>query len=319
MNPLVTYIAGLVAAFTPCVIVLIPLMLYRFFNTEQKLVHKFGLFIAGFVASYVILGFGVHHLLNSEIHNGFRLGLGLFFIIIGILALLKKIQPLNIPVVKNTFLLGMVFAVVMVANPCALPYLGIVFALESQSAIIVSLGAFGLGMITPAVLFAIFGQQILTTMKTKKVFSQVSHLMNCILIIVGIGLIVTVSSFNINDIVVESVILVLIFIIILKSYFIVLSKKDLLKPKNILLFLALILIIASAVHQCNSFVASTMHTGEGYTCGEHIFDCAVCMKCSVVFGIAAVLGFLGILLTAVSNAAIIQKKERKKVSTKKTK
>lgn len=49
-------LAGILASFTLCVIVLFPITLYRFISTEKVNFKDYGLYIAGFLSVFVLLG-----------------------------------------------------------------------------------------------------------------------------------------------------------------------------------------------------------------------------------------------------------------------
>lgn len=290
MNPILSLSSGIIASFTPCVIVLFPIVLYRFFNKEKNFI-EYGKFVLGFLFSFILFGYLLFGLFSSPVANGIRLGLGLLFSILGILAFFDKINPLNFPLIKNSFLLGSSFALVLSFSPCAIPYLSLMIA--TSSSIFVDIIMFGTGLIIPSILFAFFSQKILNfTKKSGKIFHSLNKLMSIILIATGVYLALTIDMFNHHDLIVSIVFLGIMFFILLKSFFIVNKKKDLLKTRNIILFIALVLILVATLYQCNHNIAN-LGNPTMMTCSLDN-DCEVCNRCLYIFGSAALLGLITI-------------------------
>ncbi len=290
MNPLLSFTSGIIASFTPCVIVLFPIVLYRFFN-KQKNFLEYGKFVFGFIFSFILFGYLLFGLFSSPVANGIKLGLGLLFSILGILALLDRINPMNFPLIKNSFLLGSSFALILSFSPCAIPYLSLMIA--TSNSIFIDIILFGIGLISPSLLFAFFSQQIMNfAKKSGKIFHSINKLMSFILIATGVYLAISITSFNYHDLFVSITFLGMMFFVLIKSFFIINKKKDFLKIKNIILFIALLLILVATLYQCNNNIS---HYGETdmMTC---TFDetCEICNRCLYIFGSAALLGISAI-------------------------
>lgn len=296
MNPLLSLASGIVAAFTPCVAILIPLLLYRFFKKEEKQYFQFGIFIIGFLLSYALVALVLGNLLTSFIQNGIKLGLGLLFMVLGILSLMNKINPLNFPLVKNSFLLGMIFAIIMGVNPCTIPYLAIILTL-AKGDMVINTFAFGLGLILPALIFSFLGQKIFSfTKKTGKLFHTINKIMSSLLILAGLYLGFTIKSFGNWDLAITIIILILVFIILLRAFFLIRGKKDLLKPSNIILLTALILILVTAIFHCKSQIMPSTEIHDELSCSYEVTSCEVCMKCLYLFITAVILGLSGVFI-----------------------
>lgn len=319
----ISLVSGIVAAFTPCVIVLFPLVLYRFFSEDKKEIKPYLTFIAGFLIAYILFGYLISQLLTSFIQNGFKVGIGLMFIVLGILAVMGKLNPLHFPLVKNSFVLGILFALALSFNPCSLPYLGAIISLGSQGTVVINMLFYAFGLLMPSILFAFIGQKMLTLTKGS-LFNTVNKIMSIILIIAGFYLLTTIRGFAFYDLYIVLSFMVLIIIVLLKSFFIINSKKDLLKPKNLLLFAALLLIIAAIVFNCHSVIVKENEENvplpfniklhqmfyEQESCGEHnILECNICMRCLSLFLGATVLFFVAITINRVFP---LQKKKIKK-------
>lgn len=302
MNPLLSYFSGLITAFTPCVIVLMPIMLYRFFSKEKKQWRSFLFFVIGFLVFYLILSYVLASIFTSQVQNGFKLGLGILFAMLGILSFMERLNPLDLPAVTNPFILGAVFAIIAASNPCALPYFSIIVANSVSGMLIIHILIFGLGIITPAILFGIIGQKIMDiTKKSGKFFHSIHKLMSVILIASGVYLALSIKTFMMDDIFVVGGMLALTFFILIRSFFIINDKKDLLDIKNILLLASLVLIIFVAIYHCNNtLVAETIagniiHT-DGVCSADDLLSCPVCTRCIEIFGVAALIGFIGLFL-----------------------
>ena len=116
--------------------------------------------------------------------------------------------------------------------------------------------------------------------------------MSFILIATGVYLAISITSFNYHDLFVSVVFLGLMFFILIRSFFIINKKKDFLKPKNIILFIALILILVATLYQCNHNIT---HYGKPTMMSCSIDEtCEVCNRCLYIFGSAALVGILAI-------------------------
>ena len=305
MNFIIAFLSGILSAFTPCAIILIPLISYRFFNKKNKKIKQYVLFILGFILSYIILGYFLLELLTSRIQNGFKLGLGILFIILGILSLMKKLNPMNLPLSKCSFTSGIIFAILIAANPCSIPYLSLIISSNLKSTILINIFSFALGIILPAILFSIIGHSILNfTKKTGKIQHTIEKLMSLILIVSGIYIAWTIKNFTNQDI--WPVVLILVFsvAILARAFFLINSKKDLFSIRTILLMFAISLIIFIAVNHCNdsitskeslSYFGEISQENKIESCTAYS-ECKICKECFYTFSIATLLVVISILL-----------------------
>ncbi len=321
MNILASLISGILAAFTPCVIVLIPALIYRFSNEKKPLIEIIKFSVA-FLIVYAFSAIFLAKLLSSSFRYGLQLGLGLLFIIMGFLALINKFNPLSFQLIKNTWLFGLVFALIISVNPCVFAYLGILMGTTSNFLLPFSMLAFAIGLVIPAVVIAIFGNQLLSKInKAGKIMHKISNGMNFLLIGIGIYMLYSIKHFGSKDILVTGLMLLLTFIIILRSFYFLEGKKQLLKLKNIILIVALLIILFAVVFHCNAhikqnntqdkfsaennpfninnFLNKTTNNikSETPTCGGNVTSCKVCTRCVTIFSIGTLLGFLAIFLT----------------------
>ncbi len=290
MNPFISFLSGIFAAFTPCVIILIPVVLYRFSSEKKLRVRPYALFVLGFLFAYLALGELVSSLFTSSVQNGIKLGFGLLFITLGVLSLLDKINPVQFPLFKSPLLFGASFAFIIAFNPCTIPYLSVVIAL-SKTASLVHIAAFGLGLLVPSLAFALIGKSVLDfAHRNAHLFKRTNQVMSVVLIVSGAYLALTIKSFGAYDIYLSSFFLIIVYALILKYFIIVSSRRELYRPRNIVLLFALFLILASAIVHCHSFVQH--HEGDSgeLTCSAQTLDCVVCTRCITTFGLALLLG-----------------------------
>lgn len=322
MSLISAFLSGVLAAFTPCIIVLIPALIYRFTQKEEKPKLAASQFVVAFLLFYAIIALFVTELLSSTVKQGFQLGIGILFIALGGLALAKRFNPLSFPLIKNPFLFGLVFAIIASVNPCALAYFGIVVsAAANKGMLFLSTILFAIGLLLPAAAFTIFGKTLFNkTKKTGRFMHYLNNLMNVLLIIIGGYIIYTIKNLNKYDIIAASVLLIITFIVILRSFHFFYSWKKILNIQNILLLLALLLIIGAAIFHCNSQINKNMpptiptenstdsihYKGNPFltntqpvhpTCSANIGTCVICKRCITLFGLAAILGTIAILFT----------------------
>lgn len=298
MNPFLSLSSGIIASFTPCVIVLFPVVMYRFFNSDKREYKQYIYFIFGFLLSFLIMGVFLRGLFNSSIVNGIKLGLGILFVVLGILSLMDRMNPLNFPIIKNPFLFGITFSLALSFNPCTLPYIGVLILLDKMS-LFINMIMFGLGLLAPSVLFAIFGSKIIDYAKrTGKILHHINKLMSVVLVASGLYLAYSIKSFGKMDLYTSSGLLIIIFIVIIRSFFLINNSKDLLKPKNILLVLSLILLMYATIVHCDHSIPK--EDSEILSCGLNT-TCEVCKTCLNIFFLSSGLGIVGVALTSKLN------------------
>lgn len=190
---MLAYSSGTLAAVSPCVVVLIPLLLFRFVQPkEQDATRQRGMcavcfevlqFVVGFQSAYAAFGLVVSSLLTSSAQNGFKAGLGAFFAVSGSLAVNDRIDPMSLPLFQHPVLLGVAFAVLVSVNPCTVPFLAVVITLSTTEALLALL-CFGFGLLTPALLFVMLGRGFVRALRS---WRGVMHAMNKVMSIVLIG------------------------------------------------------------------------------------------------------------------------------------
>jgi len=180
---LAAYSSGLLAAVSPCVVVLIPLCLIRFIRANSSATvsgpasswsffHPYPLwlqllhFLLGFQVSYLLFGFLLSEFLTSRFQTGFKLALGGIFVICSVLSAAGRIDPMKVPVVKSPLATGCMFALLLSFNPCTVPFLALMLS-ASQAAgssswqMMLTLMSFGQGMLTPALAAVVMGSRLM--------------------------------------------------------------------------------------------------------------------------------------------------------------
>jgi len=283
-------LAGILASFTPCVIVLFPITLYRFISAKKVNLRDYGLYAAGFLFTLVLIGLFFQKIFESEIGNGIKLGISIGLIVLGILQLLHKINPLNLPVVKNTFAFGMLFAIAIGINPCTLPFIGSVFALSSGE-ILINLALFGIGILIAPTLFLLFGRKFLAYSKNlSSQLARIEKFLAVLLVLAGLYMGWNVLGLTTTDVIVSSVFILFIILLILKIFLIEHSVKELLTIPRLLLITSLLIIWFVITYHCYGSIEVGM---QAAVCS---MSCHICQRCLVLFGISAVVGIVGVLI-----------------------
>lgn len=195
---LLAYSSGLLAAISPCVIVLVPLLLFRFLREpspgEGSQLVRLGYFAFGFQGSYLLFGYLLSAILTSSIQNGFKLGLGGLFFNVCLLATTGRLDPLSMPMFENTFAMGVSVALLMSFNPCTAPFLAVIISLSTHDAL-VSLFFFGNGLLTPSLLCVLLGKGFIKSIgrQSAPVMHKLNQFMSFLLGASGLYLVHTIA------------------------------------------------------------------------------------------------------------------------------
>lgn len=219
-----SYSSGLLASLSPCVVVLLPLLLVRFLPKEQQIRRRNSnsaalpaaakpgsagfpgrdilLFLVGFQVSYLTFGLAVSSLLSSSIQNGIFLGMGSFFTLVGVLGFFNALDPLQLPLFQKPFYFGLSFALLISVNPCTVPFLAVIISLSTVDAL-VAMMAFGQGILTPALVFILLGSKFSQMVRSSGDFMhKLNRAVNVIVVGTGIYLSWTVRVISFADLVV---------------------------------------------------------------------------------------------------------------------
>ncbi len=304
-------ISGMIASFTPCVLVLFPIVMYRFMKDEKLVKKDYFLFILGFLSSFLLAGFVLFNFLNSSFQNVVKFVLGFFLITLGALELFNKINTLNIKPIMNTYLYGFLFAFAVSISPCALPFLGSMIGLGINFNMLINFLLFGLGLLTPSFLFLFVSKNILSKiMKSKKYLYYFSKFMSIILILTGAYISLTITNLKVLEIYISGFILFLLIFFIFFTFLKTKKLKEFLFIPRLILFLSLISFLAVYIFSCSSDLNKKNNfnslfknnfNNKGYDismveqtqCGYNTLKCEICMKCFKLFSITLFLTFAG--------------------------
>ncbi|RMF05205.1 hypothetical protein D6764_05280 [Candidatus Woesearchaeota archaeon] len=332
-----TFLSGILASFSPCVAVLIPMLFYRFTRREDGKILSIALFSVSFVVTFVLSALFLSALFSSTVKNGFQLGLGMMFAVVGILDLAGKLDAMRFPLVKNPVLLGVSFALLSAVNPCSFSYLGIVIA-TVRTSLWLHLLFFSMGVLVPAMAFLVVGDRLFSLVtKPGRVMEKIGKGMSAVLVVIGVYLVLTIKQFGLYDAWVTALMLGVLFFIMMRA---ICCRKDIAsfaEPHKLLLIASLILILFTTVYHCSAYTSpygmqripsyaddgspsySVPQYGSleaGHTCNMFEEECVVCKRCIRIFSAALVSGAAGIILSylfaeRMKNSSTAKKKKHK--------
>lgn len=195
LNQLITgqqsaLLAGLVAAFTPCTLAIMPIILYRFGigGNKQKAKNTVSLLflVATFVVSFLIAAILLRDILNGPLVNTSRLLLGFVLIYASFLTWQGRGINSIFNKLASPITIGMALPWAVGLSPCVLPWLAL-STLTSTNYMSVIL--FAIGLIAPAVLLAFFGNTALNSSRKIAQFSnKIEKIAPLLLVLTGVYL-----------------------------------------------------------------------------------------------------------------------------------
>lgn len=291
LNPLGSVLMGVLVSFTPCVVVLFPITVYRFISGEGTDYKSYLLYVTGFLLTFTLTGFLFQGLFQSGIQNGIKFTLSIALITLGLLQFFNRLNPLDLKPIDNTFVFGMLFAVAIGINPCAVPFTGQIFSLSSDSIILLNLVSFGAGILLTPTLIVVFGNKLLSyTKKVTEVMHYMDKPMSVLLVGSGVYMGLNILSFSRLELILSSALILLLLSVILKVFFINNSIKDLFTLPRLLLVGSLLAIWLAVTYHCYGLISPS---DSVKVCS---MTCEVCHKCLWLFGGSITLGVIGSLL-----------------------
>ncbi|MEF8847346.1 MAG: hypothetical protein V5A57_02890 [Candidatus Paceibacterota bacterium] len=291
LGPIGAILMGVMVSFTPCVVVLFPITAYRFISDKGTDYKKYFLYVGGFLLSFVLIGFLFQGLLQSVVQSSIRFTLSITLIVLGLLQFFNRLNPLELKPVENTFIFGMLFALAVGINPCAIPFTGQVFSLSSNANILINLVAFGIGILLAPTLIVVFGNKLLSyTKKVTGVMHYIDKPMSILLIGSGVYMGLHILSFSRLDLLLSSALIFLLLLVVLKIFFINNSIKDLFTLPRLLLLGSILGLWVAVTYHCYGLVI------PGHSVKVCSMTCEVCRRCLWLFGGSATLGVIGSLL-----------------------
>ncbi len=219
------YFAGLIAAFTPCVLAIIPIFLYRFGIWDlsaaagkqplKQVLKDIALLVVGFLVSFAAAGLLLQSLLTSDLVNVTRLVLGYTLVLIGILQLSGRLSLQFMAKFSNPLLIGLVAPWIISLSPCVLPYFAGLVLTAVTGDTLLKFMLFGLGVLTPAIILSFAGNRILSVFKKfTKVLLVIERWAALLIIFSGIYITAELITLTTKDILLAgSVILVEIAVV----------------------------------------------------------------------------------------------------------
>lgn len=154
---LVSYSSGLLASISPCVIIFIPLILFKFLDTNKHNTNNKSTilphtnysnsinnsnkriswdlieFLIGFQLFYLLFSYILSGLLTSQIATSCKLGLGSLFLLGSILSESNSCYSIsNMYIFKYNIITGAVFSLLLSFNPCSIPFLALILSMNSN-------------------------------------------------------------------------------------------------------------------------------------------------------------------------------------------
>lgn len=223
------FVAGVIAAFTPCILAIIPVFLYRFgiWNAKQdtkpglgKVLRELGLFILGFFVSFIATGLLLNQLTNSAYVNATRLTLSFILILAAILQLFHRLNIYVFSRFTNPLLLGLVTPFVVSLSPCVLPYFTLILADSNVLTILPKFILFGAGILTPPIVIALIGKFALNLFrKSSKVLAKIEAWSPLLILLSGLYLGSQLIEVTQQDVIIATVITLVAIILSLLNTF----------------------------------------------------------------------------------------------------
>lgn len=293
---MVAYITGLIASLTPCTIVLIPILLYRFGisdgSSEKAKWREIILLLLGFLISLVITGLALHYISQGQLINALRVGLSILLVSVGILQVFGRLKLSQIRSVTHPFVLGLVLPWTLSLSPCVLPYLSIFITkgiLSDKTWLEFLL--FGAGLITPAIAIALLGERLLEHMRSITPLMKSIERYSGILIIIA-GVYLGLQTFELGDLEL-AISSGLLLLMLLAAGYVTFIRNRSIRIANILIFLALLLFWGTLTFHCKSFVDENNNADVHYLSCSDRDTCPACRRCTILFATAAAVGTVG--------------------------
>ena len=287
---LAAFVSGIVASLTPCTIVIIPVLLYRFGLNKDKSIKWVELIqlLVGFITGFFVIASLINVLNSNLIYNISRIVLATTFILLGISQLLGKLTFNSIKSISNPLLLGLLLPIMVNLSPCVLPIFAsfIGFGLSINSFILVV--AFAFGMLFPAVLVVILGKSMYKLLyKGSAIIGRVERFFGILLVFSGVYL-----NFQVLNLTRLDIILTIVFFVGLTSFFTyqVFFKNKMFNLANVLMLIAFLILGYIVLHNCYNDVIIYRELVIN-ACGKSY--CKVCTKCAKLFTVSTFLGVFG--------------------------
>lgn len=314
------FVAGVIAAFTPCILAIIPVFLYRFGiwggNNDKDVsqsrdisltIRELGLFILGFFVSFIITGLLLNQLTNSAYVNATRLTLSFILILVAILQLFHRINIYFFNRFTNPLLLGLITPFVVSLSPCVLPYFSLILANVSVATILPKFVLFGLGILTPPILIALVGKFALNLFKkSSQLFTRIENWSPLLILISGLYLGTQLIEVTQQDIFISGAITLAIILFAIYKIFAVPEQRTIQNIRNSAIVIALWGIIFTALVTIAPQASALTHESLINYCVMNNLgnSCVACAQAELMFILLAIVLGLTIVRSGVKGKTI---------------
>jgi cytochrome c biogenesis protein CcdA len=177
-QPTTALLAGMVAAFTPCTITVIPILLYRLgiWGGDDLSTNKVerswrltlteaGMLIIGFMTSFGLTGAAFQLASNSQYANVTKLTLGMLLVLAAALLLVGRLRVQSLLRISHPIVLGLTLPLVVSLSPCVIPFVSVLLSPSSGANGLLRFFLFGLGILVPGILIGLVGHQLVTKVR----------------------------------------------------------------------------------------------------------------------------------------------------------
>lgn len=177
-QPSTALLAGILAAFTPCTITVIPILLYRLgiwggddLSTNKverswKLtLTEAGMLILGFMTSFMVTGAAFQLASNSQYANVTKLSLGMLLLLAAALLLVGRLRVQSLLRISHPIVLGLTLPLVVTLSPCVIPFVSVLLSPSTGTTGLLRFFLFGLGILIPGILIGLVGHQLVTKVR----------------------------------------------------------------------------------------------------------------------------------------------------------
>lgn len=208
------FVAGIIAALTPCALAMIPVALYAFGLKQQSrksLIKALLIFLISFVGTFLIFGLFLQNILSGTLVNVARIVIGVSLILAAFFTSSGTTLAGWLQRFSSPWAIGLSMPLAISLSPCVLPWLAINATGTSQ---ILPMALFGLGLTVPSILIALAGSSAINVVKNvKKVTRYLEVLSPILLVLAGIYMLFQLMQPTIGDVLAG-----LIFVFIVTFY-----------------------------------------------------------------------------------------------------
>lgn len=281
-TPETALLAGVVAAFTPCTLALIPIFLYRFgiwggepnSKGNQKsdirfVAKELGLLLIGYMLSFVAFGWLLNGLFGSDFINIVRLTLGSLLVFFGLMQLGGQISFSFINKVSNPLVTGAIIPLIISLSPCVLPVIApLVAGSGSTGSSVLTFTLFGIGILIPAIVLSIGGNRLIKYFrKSSKLVANIERFSAILILASGIYLSAQLINITGSEVAISALVMLILILGVAYSIFRIPSRRTV---RNIaMLGLVGMVWIAGSVFAETQALAIESLNGE-----EFIYECS---------------------------------------------